>query len=120
MDLSEFNNFCGSFVATSHVVQWNNAEVWKVGSKVFAIGFTNKTGQPAYTFKVSDLNYDFLSDYEGYQPAPYFANRGMKWIQQIETSGPLDDDLKYYLAESYRIVAGGLSKRKRAELGIDT
>jgi len=119
MDLREFNNFCGSFVATSHVVQWNNAEVWKVGSKVFAIGFTNKTGQPAYTFKVSHLNYDFLSDYEGYQPAPYFASRGMKWIQQIETSGSLDDDLKYYLAESYRIVAGGLSKRKRAKLGID-
>ncbi|MGX9417582.1 MmcQ/YjbR family DNA-binding protein [Vibrio sp. WJH972] len=119
MDITEFNSFCQMFVATSHVVQWNNAEVWKVGGKVFAIGFTSKIGEPAYTFKVSNLNYDFLSDEDGYQPAPYFASRGMKWIQQTETSGPLDDDLKYYLSESYRIVASGLSKKKRSELGID-
>ncbi len=43
----------------------------------------------------------------------------MKWIQQTDTTGKLDDDLKYYLSESYRIVALGLSKRKRQELGID-
>ncbi len=61
----------------------------------------------------------FLSDYEGYIPAPYFANRGMKWIQQTETSGRLDEELKYYLSESYRLVALGLSKRKRDELGIE-
>ena len=41
-------------------------------------------------------------------------------IQQIETSGKLDDDSKYYLSESYRIVASGLSKRKQQELGIES
>lgn len=46
-------------------------------------------------------------------------DRGMKWIQQVETSGKLDDELKYYLSESYSIVASGLSKRKQRELGID-
>ena len=63
-------------------------------------------------------NFEFLCQVEGYIPAPYLASRGMKWIQQTDTSGPLDDDLKYYLSESYRIVALGLSKRKRQELGI--
>lgn len=43
----------------------------------------------------------------------------MKWIQQTETSGRLDEELKYYLSESYRLVALGLSKRKRDELGIE-
>ncbi len=43
----------------------------------------------------------------------------MKWIQQTDTSGDFDDDLKYYLSESYRIVSSGLSKRKRQELGIE-
>ena len=109
MDFIQFNDYCRSFVATSHVVQWGGAEVWKVGGKVFAIGFTSKTGEPAYTFKVSNLNYDFLSEESGYRPAPYFANRGMKWIQQTETSGPLDDDLTYYISESYRIVASATS-----------
>ncbi len=118
MNYDEFNQFCGSFKATSHVVQWGNSDVWKVGSKVFAIGGWGENEQAAFIFKVSDLNYDFLSDCDGYRPAPYFANRGMKWIQQTETSGKLDEDLKYYLSESYRIVAAGLSKRKQAELGI--
>ncbi|HHY0341088.1 TPA: MmcQ/YjbR family DNA-binding protein, partial [Vibrio cholerae] len=45
-------------------------------------------------------------------------NRGMKWIQQTETSGVLDEELKYYLSESYRLVVLGLSKRLQKELGI--
>ncbi len=42
----------------------------------------------------------------------------MKWIQQTETGSRLDDELRYYLSESYRIVSSGLSKKKQAELGI--
>ncbi|OEE75185.1 MmcQ/YjbR family DNA-binding protein [Vibrio genomosp. F6] len=119
MNYEEFNHFCGSFAGTSHVVQWGNSDVWKVGGKVFAIGGWSDGSQAAFTFKTSSLNFDFLSDCEGYKPAPYFASRGMKWIQQVGTSGKLDDDVKYYLSESYRIVASGLSKRKQRELGIE-
>ncbi|WGW01887.1 MmcQ/YjbR family DNA-binding protein [Vibrio sp. YMD68] len=119
MDYEQFNRLCASFPATTHVVQWGDSNVWKVGGKVFAIGGWSKNKSPAFTFKTSEQNFDFLSDSEGYIPAPYFANRGMKWIQQTETSGELDDDLTYYLSESYRIVSMGLSKRKRTELGIE-
>ena len=118
MDQNSFNQFCCEFPATTHVVQWGNSNVWKVGGKVFAIGSRGKTGQPAYTFKTSDLNFEFLCHSEGYIPAPYLASRGFKWIQQTDTSGHLDDDLKYYISESYRLVSAGLSKRKRQELGI--
>ena len=38
MTYEEFNLFCRSLPATSHVVQWGGAHVWKVGGKVFAIG----------------------------------------------------------------------------------
>ncbi len=118
MNYDEFNAFCGSFPAASHVVQWGNSDVWKVGDKVFAVGGWSTEGKSAFTFKVSDLNFDFLSDCDGYRPAPYFANRGMKWIQQIDTKGHLDDELRYYLSESYKIVASGLSKKKQIELGV--
>ncbi|HGF7511345.1 TPA: MmcQ/YjbR family DNA-binding protein [Vibrio cholerae] len=118
MNYNEFNEFCGSFPATSHVVQWGDSDVWKVGEKVFAIGGWSSEGKAAFTFKVSDLNFDFLSNSKGYKPAPYFANRGMKWIQQIDTEGHLDEELRYYLSESYAIVANGISKKKQIELGI--
>ncbi|WP_062270986.1 MmcQ/YjbR family DNA-binding protein [Endozoicomonas arenosclerae] len=119
MNYEDFNHFCESLPETTHVVQWGGSHVWKVGGKVFAVGGWGKDKQPAFTFKTSDVNFDFLSHHDAYQPAPYFANRGMKWIQQTDTAGAFDEELRYYLSESYRIVCSGLSKRKRQELGLD-
>lgn len=116
MTHDEFNQFCDALPASTYVMQWGNSHVWKIGGKVFAVGFTDKQGKPAFTFKVSPLNFDFLREEPGYIPAPYFASRGMKWIQQIDTSGTLDEDVKYYLNESYALVFSGLSKAKRKEL----
>ena len=119
MNYDEFNQFCDSLPATTHVVQWGNSQVWKVGGKVFAIGGWSKNEQPAFTFKTSDLNFDFLSEHDGYKPAPYFANRGMKWIQQFETSLERNEELQYYLKESHRLVSLGLTKIKQKELGLN-
>ena len=119
MTYQEFNEFCARLPATTHVIQWGDSHVWKVGGKVFAIGGWQKNEKPAYTFKTSDLNFHFLSDQPGYRPAPYFASRGMKWIQQFDATAAQDEELIYYLTESHRIVSQGLAKKKRAELGLN-
>jgi predicted DNA-binding protein (MmcQ/YjbR family) len=119
MTYEEFNKYCGSFSAVSHVVQWGGSHVWKVGGKVFAIGGWEKSDGAAVTFKVSDLNFDVLSDEPGFRPAPYMASRGMKWIQQYHIAGKRGEDLKYYIKESYRIVSFGLTKKKQKELGLN-
>ena len=123
MKLEAYNGFCGALPATSHVVQWGGAHVWKVGGKVFAIGGWN--GGPAeeaaelfVTFKVSELAYDILKEQPGCRPAPYLASRGMKWIQRMSGESLDDAALEDYLKESHRIVASGLSKKKRLELGL--
>ena len=46
MTLDEYNGFCASLAATTHVVQWGGAHVWKVGGKVFAIAGWNDGEQP--------------------------------------------------------------------------
>ena len=117
----EYNAFCGSLPATSHVVQWGGADVWKVGGpeggKVFAIcGWEDDA--PAFTFKVSPMAFDLLKTEPGLRPAPYLASRGMSWIQHYAEPGLSDADLKAYLTESHRIVASGLSKKKQRELGL--
>jgi len=119
MNYDEFNQFCGSLPATTYVIQWGNSHVWKVGGKVFAIGGFNQNKQPAFVFKTSELNFGFLQESEGYKPAPYFANRGMKWIQQYQSIEENDGDLRYYLIESHRIVSLGLTKIKQKELGLN-
>lgn len=117
MHYDEFNKFCKSLPFTTYVVQWGNCHVWKIGGKVFAVGGWSDKQSPAYTFKTSDQNYGFLCESEGYKPAPYFANRGMKWIQQYHSTNK--EDLLYYLKESYRLVSLGLTKTKQKELGLN-
>ncbi len=119
MTYKQFNKFCQSLPATTHVKQWGNSDVWKVGGKVFAIGGWEKSDKPAYTFKTSELNFNFLSDKPGYRPAPYLASRGMKWIQQYDVSDDEDEELRYYLKESHRIVSLGLTKKKQKELNLN-
>ena len=120
MTLDEYNVYCASLPATSHVVQWGGAHVWKVGGKVFAIAGWNKTDNFAVTFKVSELAYEILKEQPGLRPAPYLASRGMKWIQHHADPGLDDDGLRDYIAESHRIVASGLSKNRQRELGVGT
>lgn len=119
MTYDEFNDFCHSLPATTYVMQWGNAHVWKVGGKVFAIGGWDKIGQPAFTFKVCELDFELLKDQPGFRPAPYLASRGMSWIQQYDASAGLEDDLRYYLTESHRLVSLGLTQKTRRELGLN-
>jgi len=59
MTRDEFNIFCKGLKATTHVVQWGNSDVWKVGGKVFAIcGWAEEAD--AFTFKASDIAFEVL------------------------------------------------------------
>lgn len=121
MTRDEYNSFCASLPATNHVVQWGNADVWKVGTKVFAIGGWQDSGSDTYvTFKVSDMAYQILKDQDGLRPAPYLASRGMKWIQRYQDNGAMsDDDLKAYLTESHRLISLNLTKKMQRELNLN-
>ena len=117
MTYKQFNALCRSLPATTHVVQWGGAHVWKVGGKVFAIGGW-QGDEPGFTFKVSDLSYELLKSQPGLRPAPYLASRGLKWIQHFAKPGLADGELKDYISASHAIVSRSLPKKTRAELGL--
>ena len=117
MTLREFNAFCRALPATTYVVQWGGSHVWKVGGKVFAIG-SGQDVTPHVTFEVSDIAYEMLKDEPGLRPAPYLASRGMKWIQHFAKPGLSNAELRDYIRQSHVIVAQGLSKKRRIELGL--
>jgi predicted DNA-binding protein (MmcQ/YjbR family) len=117
MTPDEFNAFCRTLPATTHVVQWGGSDVWKVGTKVFTIGGT-LDNRLTCTFKVSPMAYEMLKEQPGLRPAPYLASRGMKWIQHFSRPGLRDGELRAYIAESHRIVAQGLSKKRQLELRL--
>jgi predicted DNA-binding protein (MmcQ/YjbR family) len=118
MDRDAFNAFCGSLPGTSHVVQWGGADVWKVRGKVFAIGWA-EASSIAVTFKCTPMSFEMLKDMPGMRPAPYLASRGMIWLQRTSAATLDDEALREYLTASWRIVASGLSRKLREDLGLD-
>ncbi len=117
MTRDEFNSFCKGLKATTHVVQWGNSDVWKVGGKVFAISGWND-GADAFTFKASEIAFEVLRDQPGIRPAPYLASRGFKWLQHYKAPGLSDKELRSHITASCDMIAAALTKKKRAELGI--
>lgn len=118
MDRAAYNSFCKSLPATTHVVQWGNSDVWKVGDKVFAVCGWGEGDGPAFVFKVTPLSFDILKEQPGLRPAPYMASRGLKWIQCYADPGLSDEDLRAYIRQSYEMVVEKLTKKMRAEIGV--
>jgi predicted DNA-binding protein (MmcQ/YjbR family) len=120
MTYDEFDTYCASLKGTSMVIQWGDARVWKVGTKVFAIGGWEKINEPAFTVKTSESDFYVLQDQPGFRPAPYMASRGMKWVQLYDPAQFADEELLALIRSSHALVAKGLTKKQRTELGIDS
>jgi predicted DNA-binding protein (MmcQ/YjbR family) len=108
-----FRKYVATLPAVTLVEQWES-HVAKVGGKVFAL-----CGQDGdnLTFKVTELSFEGLTELDAVGQAPYFAKRA--WVS-VGRGAPLTDaDLKAYIAASHRMIAGKLTRKLRAELGLD-
>jgi predicted DNA-binding protein (MmcQ/YjbR family) len=119
MTFDDYNRFCGTLPHAHRVIQWGDAHVWKVSSKVFAIAGWQTGPLPFITFKCSGMSYTMLEDQPGLRPAPYLASRGMKWIQRTDASTMNDETLKDYLRESHRLASLNLPKGEQKRLGLN-
>jgi predicted DNA-binding protein (MmcQ/YjbR family) len=118
MNRAQYNAFCRKLPATTHVVQWGGADVWKVGGKVFAIGWFERGTHAGITFKVTPTAYEILREQPGCRPAPYLASRGMKWIQHYAEPGLDAAALRDYIRQSHALVVAKLTRKARATLGL--
>ena len=72
---------------------------------------------PTASFKVTEEEFDRLTERRGITKARYFAKR--QWVSVDNISLLSREEWKHCLAESHRLVASKLTKKKRVELGID-
>jgi predicted DNA-binding protein (MmcQ/YjbR family) len=108
-----FRRYIATLKAATISEQWDG-HVAKIGGKVFAL--IGDAATPI-VFKVSEISFDGLTTLEGVDQAGYFAKRA--WVR-VDKGAPLTDaELKAYIRASYDIVAGKLTKKMRAELGLD-
>lgn len=117
MTRDEFDAYCGSLPQASHVIQWGNASVWKVGGKIFAIcSGWSEAGGDRISFKCSDLSYGMLIQEPGIIPAPYLARA--KWVMVEQPDALTEDEIRAYIATAHTLVAATLTRKMRAELGL--
>lgn len=110
-DRETYRTFIGSFPGATLAEQWE-ALVAKVGGKAFCLR-GNETG--VLVFKVSELAFDGLVELDGIAQAAYFAKR--QWVR-VEPDALAEDLLRGYIEQSYRTIAGKLTRKQRAELGL--
>lgn len=111
-DRADFEALVHSLAGTSLIDQWD-ARVAKVGDKIFTL-LTD--AERRICFKVSEESFEILTALRGVGQAPYFAKR--KWVT-VEPDTELDAaEIAEYIRRSHRVVAGSLTKKLRAELGI--
>ena len=90
-------------------------DVYRVGDKMFVM--VGAGG--GLSFKVSDIAYEVLTETGRAIPAPYLAR--MKWVNipDMANAGDWTDaDLADHFATAHAIVAGKLTRKTRAALGL--
>ena len=108
-----FRKYVATLPAATLAEQWES-HVAKVGGKVFAL--CGRDGDHV-TFKVTELSFEALTGIDGVGQAPYFAKRA--WVSVARGAALSDADLKAYIAASHRMIASKLTRRARAELGLE-
>lgn len=112
-DRARFDERLAQLPGVTFVDQWD-AHVSKVGGKVFCL---LSDGTPArLVFKCGEASFDILTALEDVAQAPYFAKR--QWVSVSDTAPLGQDDLLAYITRSHALVAAGLTRKLRAELGI--
>ena len=89
---------------------------YQIGEKMFAAVCLGEDNEPYYiTLKLEPAEGDFLrSQYEDILPG-YYMNK-VHW-NSVRPDGEVPDDLlKDLLDKSYRLVLGGLSRKKQKEI----
>lgn len=114
-DPASFDAFATGLPGGTLVDQWE-ARVAKVGGKVFALLGGVGTGEPRIVFKCGEDSFEILTAIEGIAQAPYFARR--RWVQVSAGADLPAADLEAYVARSHALVARGLTRKLRQELGI--
>jgi predicted DNA-binding protein (MmcQ/YjbR family) len=115
MDIEMLRSVCLSFPGANEDVKWGADLCFCVGEKMFCV--TSLEPPHTFSFKVTDAEFEYLSESEGFKPAPYLARA--KWILVTNSSKLSKKDLKYYLQQSYELIKAKIPRKQRKELGIE-
>lgn len=110
---SDFDILLSQLPGVTLVDQWD-ARIAKVGGKVFCL--LSDQEPLRLVFKCGEGSFDILTALGGVSQAAYFAKR--QWVAVLEDAPLSHEDLMAYIGRSHGLIAAGLTRKVRAELGI--
>ena len=115
MDIEILRSICLSFPSVTEEVKWGHDLCFCVGGKMFCV--TSLEPPHHFSFKVTDAEFDELSEADGFKPAPYLARA--KWVLAADSAKISRKDLKTYLQQSYELISSKIPRKQRRELGLE-
>ena len=115
MDIDWVREHCLSLAHTTEQIQWEDALVFKVGGKMYAV-VSLEPSDTWLSFKCSPENFATLTERQGVIPAPYLARA--QWVAlERETALPRAE-LRSLLAEAYGLIFARLPKKIKSQLAV--
>jgi len=115
MEIDWLRKFCLSLPAAIEDIKWGNDLVFSVGDKMFCVASLDIPFR--CSFKVSDEEFEELSNTEGFMPAPYMARA--KWVLVTNPSKLNKKEWEQYVKQSYELIKAKLTKKQKRELNLD-
>jgi predicted DNA-binding protein (MmcQ/YjbR family) len=112
MDIEWLRATCLALPGTSEDIKWGNDLCFLVAEKMFCV--TNLEPPLHVSFKVTDEEFEELSQREGIIPAPYMARN--KWVMVQQVSKLSKTEWKQYIQQSYELIKSKLPKKTQEGL----
>ena len=117
MTYEDFHAAALALPGAAYDVKWGADRCYTVGGKMFATAGAVDDPAPRYSFKASEMAFELLIEDGLATPSPYLARA--RWVKLASCDALDDATLTAYLGQAHALVAAGLTRKLRRELGID-
>lgn len=97
-------------------IKWEHDLVFSIGGKMFCVIGLDQSPTTA-SFKVTDEEFEELSNSPGFKPAPYVAK--YKWVLIDDINKMKKKDWEKYIRQSYTLVRDKLPTKIKKQLGLN-
>ena len=115
MNETSLRNLTAGWPGVEAGIKWEDDLVFTVAGKMFCV--TGLEGAFGVSFKVSDEDFEEVSQRKGFMPAHYVAR--YKWVTVTDRHALSKKELDQFVRTSYQLVSDKLPKKTRRELGLE-
>lgn len=115
MTIDELQKICKKLKGVTEDIKWEDHLCFNICEKMFLVTSPDTVPQSA-SFKVSDEEFDELSQKDGFMPAPYLARH--KWVHLDDLNRLTKKQWEYYVVQSYELISSKLPAKLKKQIGL--